>query len=597
VPAPPPKPVHQPFAQPQPIPGPSTAHAPRQAWWPAPLTAKQAARRAASDAFLMRSRRLDDNSSANVKALQSALIGGRYDEVEKKLDDMLAKSIADPVYDFVERDLSGFVDGSSDNGAFVPKVEGPVIDAWVKARPKSAWAHYSAGLRWVDQAQDARGEHSAGDVSDEHWAMMRRFDQSGRGELKKALALNPKVFMAWIMLMDVDRRDSELGGSVWQDYLGGSEQRPYTFMLPDQIEVSSEPRWGGDYGVMDAAAQKIVAKIDHNPRFWELLGFAASDRGYGAVDEHCTPCSLEDWVTSLREYNAALAYADRPTWLEGAARAALHLKRYAVAYRYFERADAYEPGNMETKGEMSVLQALCDPNWSREKFESLRQESVEYGLVYDRDYPRAPGDCQYRQAELPWGNEALPSSTGTLAYNVDPEGNPVFQPEPPPGYFPVQTQKLVSPDGRLAVVMADAAGTPLHQLLLLDTTTGKTTHLYTYRYTATVAFNSKGQRLFIQDNGPQATCFVFDLVHGASHVDLLTEFDRQISSKDPSLSRFKLVARCISFWNDDLLFFGADGSNADTHASVNRMYHYDADSGIIVIDPRFGLAPGDPGHP
>lgn len=574
------------IAEPQPIPGPSTGVAPRKAWWPKPLTGEEVTRRAASDAILMQSRRLDDNSGENAKALQNALIAQRYDEVEKKLDDMLAKSIADSVYDFVERDTSAFVDGSSGKTPFVPKIEQSVIDAWVKARPKSAWAHYSAGLRMMDQAQDARGEHFASEVSDEHWAMMRRYAASGRTEIKKAIALNPKMFMAWVTLMDIDMMDSELG-SVWQDYIEGSKQRPYTFMLPDQIEVASEPRWGGNYEVMDAVARKTVIKLDHNPRFWELLGFAASDRGYGAVDEHCTPCTLTDWTTSLREYNAALAYADRPTWLAGAADAAIHLKRYAVAYRYFERAYAYEPENVNWKSEMFVLQALCDPNWSREKFENIRQDSVEYGLVEDRDYPRVPGDCQYHEEELPWGNEAIPSKTGALPYNVDPVGNPLFQPEPRQAMFPQETQKLTSPDGKLTVMEADAAGTPLHQLVLQETATGKTTHLYTYSSAAGVAFNSSSTRLIVQDDAPRidTACLVFDLAHGEAHVDLVEEFKRQISSKEPTLKGFSFGVRCSFFWNDDSLIFGVTGLNQDTHASVNGLYRYDASSDTITLSP------------
>lgn len=593
----PPKPAPTPVAEPQPVPGPSTGAAPRKAWWPGPLTAEQATRRAASDAFLMRSRRLDDNYGDNIKALQSALIDQRYDEVEQKLDDILAKSIADPVYDFVERDLSDFVDGSNGQAPFVPKVEQPVIDAWVKARPKSAWAHYSAGLRWIDQALEARGEHFANQVSDEHWAMMHRFAVSGRAEIKKALTLNPKMYMAWTMLMNIDMMDTKLG-SVWQDYIGGSKQRPYTFMLPDQIEVASEPRWGGDYGVMDAVARKTITKIDHNPRFWELLGYAASDRGYGAVDEHCTPCTLEDWTTSLREYNAALAYSDRPTWLAGAGYAALHLKRYAVAYRYFERAVAYEPQHLDWKGEMSVLQALCDPNWSREKFESLRQESVEYGFIEDQDYPRAPGDCQYHQAELPWGSEALPEKTDTVPYNVAPE-NPVFQPEPRQVMFPQDTQKLASPDGKLAVMEADTAGTPLHQLVLQESATGKMTQLYTYSSAAGVAFNSSGTRLVVQDDAPRVdtVCLVFDLAHGGSHVDLLEEFKRQIPGKDPSFNGFTFGVRCSNFWNDDTLTFGVQGLNQDTHASVNGMYRYDASSGKITVYPGTAGISVPTGHP
>jgi hypothetical protein len=544
----------------------------------------------------MRSERLDDISRANIKTLQSALIAQQYDEVEQRLAAMLAKSVADPAYDFVERDLSNFVDGSTLDGMFMPKIEQSVIDAWVKARPNSAWAHYSAGRRWCDQAEEARGDHFASDVTDEHWSLMGRYAKSARVELKRAIALNPKLMMAWTTLMEVDRLDSALGGSVWQDYIEGSAQRPGSFMLPDQIEVASEPRWGGSYSIMDGVAQKTVVKLDHNPRFWELKGFAASDRGYTLVEEHCT-CTLTDWANSLREYNAAVAYADRPTWLAKAGDAAIHLKRYAVAYRYYERAVAYEPGRMQWKSEMAVLQALCDPNWSHEKFEDLRQESVQYGFIEERDYPRVPGDCQYSQAELAWGSEPLPDAAAVVAYNVDPNAPPVYKREPAFVYILHPGDRAPSPDGRFEVVEAEEPGKPLHKLMLREIATGKMTHLYTYSRNASVGFNSISTRLLIADLTPgQQDCLAYDLTNTASHVDLLAEVDRQVLSKDPSHKGFKFSVGCAAFWNDDHVLFNVSGNDPDTHASVGWTYHYDPVAGTITMDPHSAPQPSAVGH-
>jgi hypothetical protein len=135
----------------------------------------------------------------------------------------------------------------------------------------------------------------------------------------------------------------------------------------------------------------------------------------------CISCNHYDWATALKHYDAALHYADDMYWLDQAGEAAVHLHRYALAYRYYERAHAYEHGVFKDEAEMGLLEARCDPKEDPEKFKVLKSETYRYSGIAVIDYPDAPDACRYYQAELPWGDEPLPDDHGILEYSISNE--------------------------------------------------------------------------------------------------------------------------------------------------------------------------------
>jgi hypothetical protein len=401
----------------RPIPAASTASPPAESWLPKPLSEDERTKRTAGDQLLFRSERLDDNAPANLNRLQAELVNKQYALVETQLDAVLAKVLADPAYDLVERDASDFADSQMPGVEVLNKVS---LDEWLKASPNNPWAHYSAGLYLLYKAWDARGQHFANDVTADQWQKMHKYAVQARSELKHALKLNPKLAMAWLMLMNVDNLDGT-ASDVKRDYLAASKQRPASLLIPDQYENTLEPRWGGSYEQMDAVARSRSTSLDSNPRLWALMGFASADKGYSAVDEHCDPCTSHQWELSLKYYNAALRYEDYTSWLGRAGDAAAHVHRYALAYKYFERAIKYRPGKFDWTVQMELMQALCDPSYDQSKLEELRQGAANYAGIQAMEYPRSQGDCTYYQAELPWDDEPIPNPGTAPAYVIESE--------------------------------------------------------------------------------------------------------------------------------------------------------------------------------
>ena len=390
-----------------PIPAPLTAAPPAEVWLPQrQLTDDDKAKRLATDQFLMKAETLHRGTLTNTFKLQGELANQQYDQLESQLDAILALSVADPAYELLEKDAANFADGN-DVARGADKF---LIDDWLKARPNSPWAHYSAGLRWSNMAWDVRGSGWASQVPGSSWPKVHLYEGNARAELHKALKLNPKLALAWMELINVDTTDAGLADAK-RDYVQGSMQRPDDFDVPNQFANTLNPHWDGSYEAIADFAQAEQDKVGVNPRFRILLGLTEGDRG-------CITCNNYDWSTSLKHFNAALFYADDIYWLDKAGESAAHLHRYALAYRYYERAHAYQPGTFRFYAEMQLLQAACDPKEDPEKFKVLKSTSQVYGGIESMEYPHLPDSCSYYQAELPWGTEPQPDAGSLLPYEI-----------------------------------------------------------------------------------------------------------------------------------------------------------------------------------
>ena len=392
-----------------PMPSASTATPPAEAWLPPAFSADDAAMRVAADQFMMKVARLADNNMNNTMFLQGELNDLKYDELDSQLDTVLVLAETDHAYELVEQQVTGFADGNE----VTQGVDKFQIDDWVKARPDSAWAHYSAGLRWFNMAWDARGSGWASDVPKSAWHKVHLYEGNARVELHKALKLNPKIAPAWALLMGVDQVDAGLG-DVKRDYAQGMKQRPADFEIANEYIKALDPHWLGSYPEVADFASSQQVDATANPRFRVLLGVEQGMRG-------CISCNHYDWATALKHYNAALHYADDAYWLDKAGEAAVHLHRYALAYRYYERAHAYGPGVFKYEAEEGLLQARCDSKEDPEKFKVLKSETYRYSGIEVIDYPGAPDDCSYYQVEVPWGDEPLPDDHGILEYSIQNE--------------------------------------------------------------------------------------------------------------------------------------------------------------------------------
>jgi tetratricopeptide (TPR) repeat protein len=389
-----------------PIPPALTGKAPFEVWRPTLLTDQEKKKRATADNFLMKEEVLRSSKMEFTNKLQTELNNKQYDLIENQLDAIQAKTNANSVYELLEWDAAGFAQG---NNVFRP-VGKAALDAWEAARPHSPWAHYSEALMWSEAGWQVRGNGWAKDVTDAQWAEMSKDEKNALEEIAKTLKINPKITAAWGTLLDIYRTTGTLK-DVTYAYAAAYKEQPSSFMLTDDFHTALEPRWFGSYDDMETFASAMQKHISKNPRFWTLQGAAQADQG-------CAACNGYKWELSLRHYNAALAYGDRPEWLNRAAQAAVQLHHYALAYRYYERESHYKPGMFDLAAEMKIMRALCDPKVSKAAFGALMEDVVRYSDIRPAVYPREAGDCVYYKNELPWGDEPVPNAGNVMPYMI-----------------------------------------------------------------------------------------------------------------------------------------------------------------------------------
>src|SRR5262249_22493477 len=112
-------------------------------WLLPKLSADEKTKRSAADAALMQADILGSDATQNYRLLRLEIDRKQYDLVDQQLDAVLAKSEADPRYELLERELSGFA-FANDALLSLGVMSRNEVDAWLSAKPRSAWAHYTS---------------------------------------------------------------------------------------------------------------------------------------------------------------------------------------------------------------------------------------------------------------------------------------------------------------------------------------------------------------------------------------------------------------------------------------------------------------------
>lgn len=559
-----------PAAQPKwTFPAPLEGKPPAETWLPHALSNEGKQHRADADRALLTGEYIDSDELENAGILQDELKQGQYDDMQSQLDALLQKFLADPANELTLQALANFAEQGHAHGRVSDTA---LLAAWVKARPNSAWAHYSRGLRWLNDAWAARGSGWAKDVSDAQWKVMQDDEVKARTEAHAALKIEPKLVVAWLTLLAIDR-DSGALDKTTLDFNRATKAVPGSYLIADAYEVALEPRWSGSAAMMDDFAQSKLADLDKNPRFWDLQGDAAADSG-------CAACNDYHWDVSLKQYNAALVYADRPSWLEAAGRAALHVHRYALANAYYQRVIAMKhtlPFD-SMYGDFAAFR--CDPYNTAKMVEQYRYDEVRYAGMDDDPYPLGPDACVVYRRELPWSDEPLPDTSGVQVYVIDPLGHPRYTEEPRSTDFSAHTP-LVSADRKWQLTVVQGEDKVSH-VQLLDQKTGKQMEIFASKGFVRGAFNSTGRRLFLTDTPQDQTggCRYYDPWKVQS-VNIRPMVLRWAADQHLAFTPQSVIVSCSQFINDDMLTV-VFTSLSPEGKQLFQMFIYDAMSGRLI---------------
>jgi tetratricopeptide (TPR) repeat protein len=223
------------------------------------------------------------NSYVDLAALRSLLGRQKYAELNRFGEEFQRAYEADFRTEYYVRAISDAFSSSEPELA-------PMLDAWVAATPTSFVPYLARGSYRLDRGSTARGTAWSKDTDATNFDVMGQEFELAQNDLNRALELSPRLVAALRQLMRISFIGSSRRG------FAALAQRAYTLcpacMQPRIIEqIALEPRWGGSYREMKAAA--AAAPVQENSRLRLLPGYAEIDRANAFIRDKQLERALE----------------------------------------------------------------------------------------------------------------------------------------------------------------------------------------------------------------------------------------------------------------------------------------------------------------
>jgi tetratricopeptide (TPR) repeat protein len=256
-----------------------------------------------------------------------------------------------------------------------PTFEAPLKE-WVSRSPKSYAAHLARAVYLNGKGWDARGAKWASETSTEQFARMKDDFAKSANEARSALAINPKLAMAYAVLISEQKAGDGIADCMRETKLG-LKQVPASFEIRDATMSCLRPRWGGSYPAMKNFAAQAQAQVHVNPLLKALKGFADLDRGEVMNGE-------DKYDVAIGYYSRAIAKGgDYWSFYNRRGESLMRLNRYAEALEDLGRADQLMPQSPQVLE--SIAYVLLVTGKPSEAMTQLNlAESIEGPVAYDQ---------------------------------------------------------------------------------------------------------------------------------------------------------------------------------------------------------------------
>jgi len=195
---------------------------------------------------------------------QTLIQNGQSAELDRRLAAALHAQQTQP-------DSHGLLDRiyheSFENGSFDVR---PTLDAWKRDSPNSAFAWAASGVAYVAMAAAARGSNYMKDTPQDGVDSMDRLLAQADNDLRKAIALDPKVTPAHAALINAGALG--FGRKYTDDAIAGAiAAAPDNYTIYGVAIWAQEPKWGGSLADMSRLAAQAQTHADDNPALKLML--------------------------------------------------------------------------------------------------------------------------------------------------------------------------------------------------------------------------------------------------------------------------------------------------------------------------------------
>lgn len=347
--------------------------------------------------------------------MRTLIQDGHAAELDRRLQAMLDAPATQPA-------AQGLLDrlyGEDFDGSFDIR---PTLDAWKRDSPRSAFAYAASGYAYDKMASQARGDDYMSATPASNVESMDRLLKQADTDLRKAIALDPRVTPAYVAMIDAG------GLSLGRRYAADAARRglavdPANFAIHDARLWYAQPQWGGSLAGMARLARQAQAQAAANP----LLGLLLTEAPADAVNLDNCDCHS---AAQLARYPQAFDRVATAQLLLSAGYAAESSHHPELAVVYFSEALRFDNNLPDERVHRAFdLNQFDESQWAVDDLTAmLKTGAGDEGLFKVRgysyeslnDYPHAEQDLQKALALSPTDPSVL-VELGNLYVNVTHE--------------------------------------------------------------------------------------------------------------------------------------------------------------------------------
>ncbi|WP_158621173.1 tetratricopeptide repeat protein [Dyella dinghuensis] len=298
---------------------------------------------------------------------------GKSAELDREMADALKAQYTAPyAYGRLERIFAA----DFDNGSLDIR---PILDAWKRNSPNSAFAYAASGYAYVAMAHDARGGDYINRTSQDKVDAMGRLLQRADTDLQKAISIEPRITPVYAAMIHAG------GLELGNDYAvnaaqQGLRQDPGSWIIYRELLWLSTPQWGGSLALLHRISADAAAHSATNP----LLAMEKNTTlVYEANVGNCD-CGLP---TLPYEFPYVLDELASSTVLAAAGRTGWQQNMPSIAVVYLSEALRFAPGMADAR--FQRVGALADAGVTDTALRQINQLMAVDSRNYDDYQQRA----------------------------------------------------------------------------------------------------------------------------------------------------------------------------------------------------------------
>ncbi len=232
--------------------------------------------------------------SVNLKELRYSLLEKNYEKLNTIIETYQNEFLSDFHNEFKILDAMTAFEAPD-------QVTKNLLDEWVAKFPDFFQPYLARGCYYYNMGWESRGHKWANETEKEQFARMENYFSLAVADLNVALAIAPKLLVAYRFLIGISTANGERA-QIAPLYEKAMEITPYSFYIHTSVMNALLPRWGGSYKSMDKFADEAQKHADVNPILRLLKGFTPADKANIEMQSRNYENAIKLYLAVLKEY-------------------------------------------------------------------------------------------------------------------------------------------------------------------------------------------------------------------------------------------------------------------------------------------------------